>query len=150
MGLQLVNQKLHNLQTKKSREPSLVGSSSKKCFLPGLKKFIKVREEEAKTLRSKMIIQLMCIVLLRIKYRMHSAALVVLLYIGNLLEHMTGYEYSMRRLVYALIGKLSGKLKRSTPIKGVGGRRRNVRSFRNATTCPLQYVISSATPECFS
>jgi len=107
-----------------------------------------VREEEARTLRSKMIIELMCIVLLRIKYQMDSAALVVLLYIGNLLQGAKGYEYSMRRVVYALIGRISGKLKRGLTNKLPVGRRRNVHSQCITSYCPLQYVISEDTAEC--
>lgn len=138
MDLLLVNHKLEKLDANKQRKLSHAEAVEKKCFLPALGKFIRVRESEARSLRSKMIIQLMCIVLLRIKYRMHSAALVVLLYIGNILERMKGYEYSMRRLVYTLIGRVSAKLNRSASMKQVT-RRRNVRSLTNAC-CPLQYV----------
>lgn len=141
MDLQHINQKLQHLEAKRRHKASLIGGSSKNCFLPFLKKFMKVREEEdVRSLQSKMIIQLMCIVLLRIKYRMHSAAMNVLLYVGGLLHHMKSYEYNLRRLVYALIGRVSGKLRRSAANVSLIPRRRHLRSFTGVASCPLQYV----------
>lgn len=106
-----------------------------------------IRMDESKLLKSqrvRKVIQLLCIVLLRIKYKMHVGAFSILMYIGMLLEDFEPVEYTLGRIVYSLIRKVSFQI--SSHRKNVHSvqflKRHNRGSFGNAAVCPLLYVFS--------
>lgn len=110
-----------------------------------LNKFILIRTDEAKSLKTqrvRKIIQLLCIVLLRIKYRMYAGALGILLFVGILLEDFEPFEHTLGGVVYSLIRNVSLQISisRKNSLSDRFLKRHNRGSFGNAANCPLLYV----------